>query len=74
MISHPDINSLSNWQLLPIPARLRRSGPKAAESRSIQKQFYYNIFPFLCKPRWYIVRIMHRWWGHNKVTMRVDGK
>lgn len=71
MISHPDINSLSNWQLLPIPAWLRRSGPKAAGSRSIQKQFYYNIFPFLCKPRWYIVRIMHRWWGHNKVTMRV---
>lgn len=71
MISHPDINSLSSWQLLPISARLRRSGPKAAGSRSIQKQLYYNIFPFLCKPRWYIVRIMHRWWGHNKVTMRV---
>ena len=70
MISHPDINSLSSWQLLPIPARLRRSGPKAAGSRSIQEQLYYNIFPFLCKPRWYIVRIMHRWWGHNKVTMR----
>lgn len=71
MISHPDINSLSSWQLLPIPAWLRRSGPKAAGSRSIQKQLYYNIFPFLCKPRWYIVRIMHRWRGHNKVTMRV---